>query len=107
MDVVISKSDNKNKKYKAVIDGKKEIHFGAKGYDDFTTHKDKERKQIIEARNEGDSLAYSTEKQVEEHGDKLSDEDKDAIKSAISDMRLALDNENVGLDEINAKTLNF
>merc|ERR1712100_311199 len=53
--------------------------------------KDKERKQIIEARNEGDSLAYSTEKQVEEHGDKL------------SDMRLALDNENVGLDEINEK----
>merc|ERR1712093_727180 len=49
--------------------------------------KDKERKQIIEAKNEGDSLAYSTEKQVEEHGDKLSDEDKDAIKSAISDMR--------------------
>merc|ERR1712093_539472 len=65
--------------------------------------KDKERKQIIEARNEGDSLAYSTEKQVEEHGDKLSDEDKEAIKSAISDMRLALDNENVGLDEINEK----
>merc|ERR1712100_435546 len=65
--------------------------------------KDKERKQIIEARNEGDSLAYSTEKQVEEHGDKLSDEDKDAIKSAISDMRLALDNENVGLDEITEK----
>merc|ERR1711959_666680 len=65
--------------------------------------KDKERKQIIEARNEGDSLAYSTEKQVEEHGDKLSDEDKDAIKSAISDMRLALDNENVGLGEINEK----
>merc|ERR1711988_1709642 len=64
--------------------------------------KDKERKQIIEAINEGDSLAYSTEKQVEEHGDKLSDEDKDAIKSALSDMRLALD-KNVGLDEINEK----
>merc|ERR1711968_138357 len=70
--------------------------------------KDKERKQIIEARNEGDSLAYSTEKQVDEHGDKLSDEDKEAIKAAISDMRLALDNENVTLDEINEKkeTLN-
>ena len=63
--------------------------------------KDKERKQIIEARNEGDSLAYSTEKQVEEHGDKLSDEDKEAIKTATSDLRLALDNENVGSDEIN------
>ena len=45
MDVVISKSDNKNKKMKAVIDGKKTIHFGAKGYEDFTTHKDKDRKQ--------------------------------------------------------------
>ena len=70
--------------------------------------KDKERKQIIEARNEGDSLAYSTEKQVDEHGDKLSDEDKEAIKAAIGDMRLAIDNENVTLDEINEKkeTLN-
>ena len=70
--------------------------------------KDKERKQIIEARNEADSLAYSTEKQVDEHGDKLGDEDKEAIKTAISDMRLALDNENVTLDEINEKkeTLN-
>ena len=70
--------------------------------------KDKERKQIIEARNEADSLAYSTEKQVDEHGDKLGDEDKEAIKAAISDMRLALDNENVTLDEINEKkeTLN-
>ena len=45
MDVVISKSDNKNKKMKAVINNKKTIHFGAKGYEDFTTHKDKDRKQ--------------------------------------------------------------
>merc|ERR1711959_751298 len=34
---------------------------------------DKERKAIIEARNDADSLAYSTEKQVDEHGDKLDD----------------------------------
>ena len=45
MDVVISKSENKNKKYKAVIDGKKTIHFGHSSYEDFTTHKDKDRKQ--------------------------------------------------------------
>merc|ERR1712224_996673 len=51
--------------------------------------KDKERKQIIEARNEGDSLCYSTEKEV--------------IKTTIADMRLALDNENASLDEINEK----
>jgi hypothetical protein len=28
MDVVISKSENTNKKYKTVIDGKKTVHFG-------------------------------------------------------------------------------
>ena len=46
MDVVISKSDNKNKKMKAVIDGKKTIHFGQAGASDFTIHKDKDRKQL-------------------------------------------------------------
>ena len=29
----------------AIIDNKKTLHFGATGYEDFTTHKDEERKQ--------------------------------------------------------------
>ena len=45
MDVVISKSDNKNKKMMAVIDGKKTVHFGQAGASDMTQHKDKARKQ--------------------------------------------------------------
>ena len=45
MDVVISKSENINKKYKAVIDGKKTVHFGQAGASDMTQHKDKESKQ--------------------------------------------------------------
>jgi hypothetical protein len=45
MDVVISKSENKNKKYKAVIDDKKTVHFGQAGASDMTQHKDKDRKQ--------------------------------------------------------------
>ena len=45
MDVVISKSENKNKKCKAVIDGKKTVHFGQAGASDMTQHKDKDRKQ--------------------------------------------------------------
>ena len=44
-EIVISKSNNKNKKFDARIDGKKTISFGATGYEDFTTHKDPERKQ--------------------------------------------------------------
>ena len=50
MDVVISKSDNKNKKYKAVIDGKKTVHFGHSSYDDFTTHKNSKRRDNYIAR---------------------------------------------------------
>jgi hypothetical protein len=44
MDIVISKSDRKDKKLKAVIDGKKTVHFGASGYSDYTLHKDDDRK---------------------------------------------------------------
>ena len=44
MDIVISKSNRKDKKLKAVIDNKKTIHFGASGYSDYTKHKDTERK---------------------------------------------------------------
>ena len=43
-EIVITKSKTKDKKYDAIIDGKKTIHFGAKGYSDFTIHKDEERK---------------------------------------------------------------
>ena len=44
-EIVISKSNNKNKKYDARIDGKKTVSFGAAGMSDFTKHKDSERKQ--------------------------------------------------------------
>ena len=44
MDIVISKSNRKDKKLKAVIDNKKTIHFGASGYSDYTKHKDDTRK---------------------------------------------------------------
>ena len=44
MEVVITPSKNKNKKFDAVIDGKKKISFGQAGASDFTQHKDKDRK---------------------------------------------------------------
>ena len=40
MEVVITKSKKPDKKYDAVIDGKKKISFGASGYSDFTKHQD-------------------------------------------------------------------
>ena len=50
MEIVISKSTNKNKKFDAFIDGKK-ISFGAVGYSDYTIHKDPERKERYIARH--------------------------------------------------------
>ena len=44
MEVVITPSKNKFKKFDAVIDGKRKISFGQAGASDFTQHKDKDRK---------------------------------------------------------------
>ena len=44
MNIEISKSNKKDKKLMAVIDGKKTIHFGQAGASDFTKHKDEDRK---------------------------------------------------------------
>ena len=45
MEILISRSKKKDKKFDAVIDGKKTVSFGAKGYSDMTQHKDEERKK--------------------------------------------------------------
>ncbi len=49
MEARLSQSDAKNKKYKVVIskEGKKikTVHFGDNRYEDFTSHKDEERKK--------------------------------------------------------------
>ena len=54
----ILKSDNPKKKDKAIFtkpDGKtKTIHFGASGYDDYTTHNDKDRRDRYRKRHEKD-----------------------------------------------------
>lgn len=45
MEVIIRKSKKIDKKFDAVIDGKKTISFGQKNASDYTKHKDPERKQ--------------------------------------------------------------
>ena len=56
--LVITTSKNPKKKYKAVFtkpDGKtKTIHFGGSGYDDYTTHHDKDRRTLYRKRHEKD-----------------------------------------------------
>jgi hypothetical protein len=45
MEVIIRKSKKKDKKFDAIVDGKKTISFGSAGMSDMTQHKDPERKQ--------------------------------------------------------------
>ena len=63
---------------------------------------DKKRKELIEARNHGEGLAHATEKSLNEHGDKISDEEKKSIEEAISSLRASLAEED--LEAIQSKT---
>jgi molecular chaperone DnaK len=62
---------------------------------------DEERKELVETKNEIDTLIFSTEKNLNEHGDKLSDELKEEINAAISEARTAKDSET--LEDVKAK----
>ena len=54
----------------------------------------------MEALNQAESTIYQTEKTLEEVGDKASQEEKDAVNSAVSDLKAVIANENASGDEI-------
>jgi len=54
---------------------------------------DKHRRELIEARNQGDNLAYQTEKTLRELGDKVPADDRSNIESKVRDLREALNGE--------------
>merc|ERR1712107_603314 len=61
---------------------------------------DKVRKKIIEVSNDADALIYSTEKTLTDHKDKLSDEDKAAVETAIKDLREALEKDEKDYEDL-------
>ena len=62
---------------------------------------DKKSRERVEARNQADSLAYSTEKMLKENEDKVPADDKTAIEETIAEVRKVLENAEASLDEIN------
>ena len=56
---------------------------------------DKNRKELIEAKNEADTLLYSADKNISEHQANLPAEVVDAIKAAQVDLRTAVESENL------------
>lgn len=63
---------------------------------------DKKRRELVDAKNQGESLVHSTEKSVKDYGDKVSAADKAAIETAIEALRQALSEEDV--EVIKART---
>ncbi len=56
---------------------------------------DKKRKELAEARNAADTLAYQVEKQIGELGDKISAADKSTLESGVKEVREAAVGEDV------------
>jgi molecular chaperone DnaK len=52
---------------------------------------DKKRREAAEAKNNADSLVHATEKQLEEHGDKIDAELKGQIEAALAEAKTAID----------------
>src|SRR5262249_20871356 len=63
---------------------------------------DKSRRELAEAKNQGEALVHATEKQLQENGDKVPASDKTNIEGAIATLRSALGTENTS--EIAAAT---
>ncbi|MGD1991832.1 MAG: molecular chaperone DnaK [Anaerolineae bacterium] len=56
---------------------------------------DRRRKELIEARNNADSLIYQTEKFLRELGDKVSGSDRSSIEDTISKLKEAMESEDI------------
>jgi len=57
---------------------------------------DKERRELVETRNQGESLLHSTKKSLEEHGDKVDQSTVEAIELAMNPLEEALQGEDAG-----------
>jgi molecular chaperone DnaK len=51
---------------------------------------DKKRRETIDLKNRGDNLVFTTERQLKEHGDKVSPEVRGQIESALNNLKDAL-----------------
>jgi molecular chaperone DnaK len=63
---------------------------------------DKQKRALVEARNQAESLVHSSEKSLKEYGDKVGDAERDAISGAIASLKVALEGDDV--DAITEKT---
>jgi molecular chaperone DnaK len=51
----------------------------------------RQAKELVEAKNQAEALAYSTEKALKEHGDKVSDDVKSSIQDALTELKSVIE----------------
>ena len=64
---------------------------------------DMKRKEVIELRNQADSLAHQTQKTLDEHKANLAESEASEIQKAIDELKEIAKNENASKEEIQAK----
>ncbi|MFL2812343.1 MAG: molecular chaperone DnaK [Paracoccaceae bacterium] len=64
---------------------------------------DKEKKDLIEAKNQAESLIHSTEKSLDEHSDKIDPSTVEAIELSIKALKETLESEDPSSDKIRAR----
>jgi len=63
---------------------------------------DQQKRELIEARNQADGLVYTTDKAIKEHGDKVDEETKKSIETALEELKTAMEGDDPA--EIKSKT---
>jgi molecular chaperone DnaK len=63
---------------------------------------DKKKRESVDVRNQADTLIHSTEKNLKEHGSKVSDAEKKAIEDASNSLKESLKSEDI--EDIKKKT---
>jgi molecular chaperone DnaK len=66
---------------------------------------DKRLRDLADARNSGESLIYSTEKSLRDHGDKVDEATRTAIEAAIADLRTTLEGEDADQIRVRSQAL--
>jgi len=66
---------------------------------------DKKKRETVDTRNQADSIIHTTEKNIKEHGSKISESEKKSIETGISDLKNAL--KGTDTEEVKKKTQNL
>ncbi len=63
---------------------------------------DRKRRELVEVKNQGEQLIHQTEKTLKELGDKVAASDKSVVENAITELKTALEGDNI--DDIKQKS---